>query len=121
LSSSDAFSDGLDLGGEETAPPSADTACASASGLEPVHGAAITDPEMAAFWSSLDAFLASSSSSATVVAGATGATDGAGDELAKLWDEEVEASSLVELLAQVDNSNYVGLRAEDILQQDIFA
>src|SRR6266702_2239923 len=125
LSSSDAFSDGLDLGAEAAAPPRADTARASAHGLEQLDDVVSADPEMAAFWSSLDAFLASSSSSSsttTVVASTTGAADGgAGDEFAKLWDEEAEASSLVKLLAQVDNSNYDGLRAEDILQQDIFA
>ncbi|KAH9048463.1 hypothetical protein EDB84DRAFT_1457093 [Lactarius hengduanensis] len=104
----------------DTLPPSSPLPPADSTfAPEKLDDAVSADPEMAAFWSSLDAFLASSSSTTTVVAST--ADGGAGDEFAKLWDDEAEASPLVKLLAQVDNSNYDGLRAEDILQQDIFA
>jgi len=80
--------------------------------------------EMAAFWSSIEAFLASSSSDSTATATAegTGAMEGE-DGSAELWGKgwTVEAadagSSVVDLFTQTGDV----LEAEDILQQDIFA
>jgi hypothetical protein len=92
--------------------------------------------EMEAFWTSLEAFLASSSESSTsssstadttTTAGTAGEVTDGDDAFAELWDKawsvadvETEAS-LADLLAQVDHNAALNLRAEDILQQDIFA
>jgi hypothetical protein len=77
--------------------------------------------EMAAFWSSIEALLASSSSPTAVAEGA-GTSTGGEDEFAQLfgktWGAEADAGScLVDLFPRMDDE----LRAEDILQQDIFA
>jgi hypothetical protein len=79
--------------------------------------------EMAAFWSSVEAFLASASSESTttVTTEDTGAGEGE-DSFAQLWGkgwimETADAGSFaVDLFTQTDDV----LRAEDILHQDIF-
>jgi hypothetical protein len=81
--------------------------------------------EMAAFWSSIEALLASSSSPTAVAEGTSTSTStgtGGEDEFAQLfgqtWGAEADAGScLVDLFPRMDDA----LKAEDILQQDIFA
>ena len=80
--------------------------------------------EMAAFWSSIEAFLASSSSDSTATATAEGtsATEGE-DGFAQLWGKgwTVEAADAGSPLGDLFTQTGDVLRAEDILQQDIFA
>jgi hypothetical protein len=82
---------------------------------------------MAAFWSSIEAFLTSSSSTATATATVEGTAEGAGagegdDSFAQLWGKTWPADSdagepVFDLFTHMDDA----LKAEDILQQDIFA
>jgi hypothetical protein len=133
LSSSDALSDVLDFAGVGTSSQPQTTGIGVDSNL---GGDAM---EMEAFWTSLEAFLASSSESSTsssstadttttaTTAGSAGEVTDGDDDFAKLWDKawsvaDVEAeASLADLLAQADHNAELNLRAEDILQQDIFA
>jgi hypothetical protein len=76
--------------------------------------------EMDTFWSTIEAFLTSSSS--TAAGESTGAGEAEEDGFAQLWGKAWSAepdagSSMVDLFTQMDDA----LKAEDILQQDIFA
>jgi hypothetical protein len=74
--------------------------------------------EMDAFWSSLEAFLASSSNATAEGTGTGEGEDGFAQLWGQAWSAEADASSsMVDLFTQMDGT----LRAEDILQQDIFA
>jgi hypothetical protein len=101
--------------------------------------------DMEAFWTSLEAFHASWSESsapssiaiamdtasaitATTVGSAEGEAGGEAELAKLLWGKswlsaaEVESEAcLVDLLAQADHDGALNLKAEDILQQDIFA
>ncbi|KAI0249231.1 hypothetical protein BJV78DRAFT_1229204 [Lactifluus subvellereus] len=142
LSSSDALPDAPDSAGAGTSSQPQTPTSTCTTGREP-DGNVDLDldldaMEMEAFWTSLEAFLGSSSESLTslsstadtittaIAAGSAGQVTDEDDDFAKLWGKawsvaDVDAEASLVDLAQADHTAALNLKAEDILQQNIFA